>query len=259
MISKNNIQYREQNENDINGQPLISIVTVVFNGAKTLEQTIQSVISQPYQNKEYIIIDGGSNDGTLELIRKYEASLAYWISEPDHGIFDAMNKGIAKARGEIIGIINADDWYEAGIFNTIANQYLKVGPEFVIHGLLRNFLDEKIYSVAGNTIRGVRYNPVHHPTCFIPARIYQNFGNYNINYRYSADYDLILRYIDRGVKFIFIEKIIANFRLGGLSSISKAEKEMYKVKAKHHLISKTEEVLRVLNVTVRSLIKRLLK
>jgi len=92
MISKNNIQYREQNENDINGQPLISIVTVVFNGAKTLEQTIQSVISQPYQNKEYIIIDGGSNDGTLELIRKYEASLAYWISEPDHGIFDAMNK-----------------------------------------------------------------------------------------------------------------------------------------------------------------------
>ncbi|MCX6236020.1 MAG: glycosyltransferase [Bacteroidia bacterium] len=84
--------------------PLISIITVVYNGVKTIEQTIQSVIQQSYQNKEYIIVDGGSTDGTVELIRKYESYLSLWVSEHDSGIFDAMNKGIGMAKGELIGI-----------------------------------------------------------------------------------------------------------------------------------------------------------
>src|SRR5512133_3088942 len=92
---------------DVDYRPLISIITVVYNGIKTIEQTIQSVINQPYPNKEYIIIDGGSTDGTVEVIRKYKSDLAYWISERDNGIYDAMNKGIALAKGELIGILNA--------------------------------------------------------------------------------------------------------------------------------------------------------
>src|SRR5690349_11081866 len=96
----------------IKQQPLVSIITIVYNGEKHLEQTIQSVLSQTYSNIEYIIIDGGSVDNSISIIKKYNNRLAYWISEKDSGISDAFNKGIAKARGEIIGLINADDWYE---------------------------------------------------------------------------------------------------------------------------------------------------
>ena len=94
-------------------QPLVSIITIVFNGGKHLQQTIESVLGQSYSNIEYIIIDGGSKDSSVSIIEKYSAQLAYWTTEPDKGISDAFNKGIKKTKGQIIGIINADDWYEA--------------------------------------------------------------------------------------------------------------------------------------------------
>ena len=90
--------------------PLITIITVSYNAVKTIEDTIVSVLGQTYNNIEYIIIDGGSTDGTLDIIKKYQDKITYWVSEPDKGIYDAMNKGIAKANGELIGIINSDDW-----------------------------------------------------------------------------------------------------------------------------------------------------
>jgi glycosyltransferase involved in cell wall biosynthesis len=93
-------------------QPLVSIVTIVYNGEKHLEQTIRSVLNQTYPKIEYIIIDGGSTDRSPDIIRKYNKSLAYWVSEKDNGVSDAFNKGIAKSTGDIIGLINSDDWYE---------------------------------------------------------------------------------------------------------------------------------------------------
>jgi len=236
--------------------PLISIITVVYNGAKTIEQTMQSVINQSYKNKEYIIIDGGSTDGTVELIKKYESHLTFWTTGPDNGIYDAMNKGISHAKGELIGIINADDWYEANIFNSIVKQYLETGSDHVIYGLLRIFQADEFYAIMGNSIRTLQKNPIMHPTCFIPLKIYLNFGTYNSTYKYSADYDLILRYVNQGVKFSFIEKPIANFRLGGISSIAAAEKEMYRIKANHHLISKTEYILRIILIQLLSIVKK---
>lgn len=240
-------------------KPLISIITVVYNGVKTIEQTIQSVIRQPYENKEYIIIDGGSTDGTVELIKKYESSLSYWVSEHDNGIYDAMNKGITRAKGDLIGIINADDWYEADIFTTIAKQYQETGTNQVIHGLLRNFLDEEFYSIVGNSVRRLRYDMIQHPTCFIPQKLYRTYGNYNSNLKYSADYDLILRYVNQGVKFCFVEKAIVNFRLGGISSTPKAEREMYRVRVNHHIITKVEGFIRINLVYLSSFVKRILK
>lgn len=238
--------------------PLISIITIVYNRVRSIEQTIKSVISQSYINKEYIIIDGGSTDGTIDIIKKYEKSLSYWVSEPDNGIFDAMNKGIGLAKGELIGIINADDWYEDDIFQTIALQYMNTGCNQVIHGLIRNFLNEEFYSMVGNSIRRLRFDMIQHPTCFIPKKLYQTFGVYNITIKHSADYDLILRYVNCGVKFCFIEKPIANFRLGGDSSNIWAEKEMYKVRVKHHIISKTEGMLRIILVQLSSFVKKFL-
>ena len=97
----------------------ISIITVCLNSKRTIEQTIQSVIGQAHDNCEYIVIDGGSTDGTLEILKKYDGSISTIISEPDEGIYDAMNKGIALATGDIIGILNSDDWYEPGIFKLV--------------------------------------------------------------------------------------------------------------------------------------------
>lgn len=236
--------------------PLITIITVVFNGIKTIEQTILSVIRQPYQNKEYIIIDGGSTDGTVDLIRKYESHLSYWVSESDGGVYDAMNKGIGHAKGELIGIINADDWYEENIFSSIAKQYIDTGSDHVIYGLLRIFQDDEFYSMVGNSIRILREDTIMHPTCFIPMKFYRTFGTYNSKYKYSADYDLTLRYVDNGVKFSFIEKTIANFRRGGISASSNAEKEKYRVRVRHHLISKTEYILRIILITTGSFLRK---
>jgi glycosyltransferase involved in cell wall biosynthesis len=241
---------------DKSNEPLISIITVVLNGAKTIEQTIQSVIQQPYQRKEYIIIDGGSTDGTIDVIKKYGPSLTYWISEQDKGIYDAMNKGIRMAKGDLIGIINADDWYEENIFNTIAEQYCGTGFDRVIYGLLRIFKDEAFYSMVGNSIRTLDKENIMHPTCFIPASFYQAFGKYNIGYRYCADYELILRYVNKGVKFSFLEQPIANFRKGGVSSRAKAEKEKYNILAKYRKISIIEYYVRIFQIQLAGILKK---
>ena len=104
--------------------PLVSIITVVFNGERFIEKTINSVISQTYKNIEYIIIDGGSTDKTLDIIRQYEDRIDYWISEPDNGIYNAMNKGIKLSRGKLIGLINSDDWYMENAVETVVARYL---------------------------------------------------------------------------------------------------------------------------------------
>ena len=117
----------------MNNIPLISIITVSYNAVKTIEDTILSVINQTYPNIEYIIIDGGSTDGTLDIIKKYQDKITYWVSEPDKGIYDAMNKGIAKANGELIGIINADDWYELDAVQNVVLEFNNTRPA-IYHG-----------------------------------------------------------------------------------------------------------------------------
>jgi glycosyltransferase involved in cell wall biosynthesis len=244
---------------DKSPEPLISIITVVLNGAKTIEQTIQSVIQQPYQKKEYIIIDGGSTDGTIEIIKKYQPWLTYWISERDKGIYEAMNKGIRMSKGDLIGIINADDWYEENIFSTIAEQYCETGSDQVIYGLLRVFKDEAFYSMVGNSIRTLNKENIMHPTCFIPGSFYKSFGKYNLSYKYCADYELILRYVNRGVKFSFLEKPIANFRKGGASSRVGAEREKYNILTKYHKISKIEYFMRIFQIEIAWILKNFIK
>lgn len=239
--------------------PVISIITVVYNAAKTLEQTMSSVLNQGYHNKEYIVIDGGSTDGSVEIIQKYASQLAYWVSEPDKGMYDAMNKGIARTNGELIGILNADDWYEPEILNEVAQRYLETDKNQVIHGVLRFFKNDEIYYIAGNSIRRIRYEMIHHPTCFVPKKHYETFGCFDLNYKYSSDYDLIMRLIKNGVAFNFMEKIMVNFRLGGASSNWQADVEMWRVRLKYSLVSKTEGWIRLCLVPVIKFIKNFLK
>ena len=126
-------------------KPMISIITVVFNGEKYLEQTIQSVINQTYDNVEYILIDGGSTDGTVDIIKKYGVQIDYWISESDSGIYDAWNKGLSLATGDIIGFCNADDFYEQTTLVKIEQSLKKI--LFKLHMGIHSLLKMKVVLV----------------------------------------------------------------------------------------------------------------
>jgi len=224
--------------------PLISIITVTYNSVKTLEQTINSVLDQNYNNIEYIIIDGGSKDGTMDIIHQYEKKFSTkgysykYISEPDNGIYDAMNKGISLSNGDLIGILNSDDWYEIDTLSTVVSQY-QLNPNYdVFHGLLRNVdKDNVTTSIVGYSAQILKQHMIQHPTCFIKKEVYDSYGLFDTSFTSAADYELVLRIWTNGCKFLFIESILANFREGGISSNMNSFKEDYKVKLKYKLIS----------------------
>lgn len=203
-------------------KPLMSIVTVVYNGELFLEETILSVIYQNYDNVEYIIIDGGSSDGTLDIIKKYEDQIDYWVSESDSGIYDAMNKGINLVSGEIIGLINADDWYEKDVFDKIINDYYQSSKKTIFHGYLKKIKDNDFYSMSTSIIELKKLRKtmvIAHPTVFIPLIIYKENGLYSTDYRIVSDWDLMLRYYKAGISFKNLQFPIANLRIGGISSL----------------------------------------
>lgn len=196
----------------------ISIITVCLNSEKTIEQTIQSVINQKCSDYEYIIIDGKSMDGTCEVIDKYKDYISIVVSEPDLGIYDAMNKGISLATGDIIGIINSDDWYEPGILSQIEKCFLDTDAD-VVYGKM-NLIDENGTSkvLVPSDIEKIRYEmEIPHPTTFVKKSIYERYGVFQLEYKIASDYELMLRLYTKGVSFKYLEQTIANFRLGGTS------------------------------------------
>mgnify|MGYP006076921201 CR=1 FL=1 len=202
--------------------PLISIITVVYNGAKTLEQTIQSVINQTYNNIEYIIIDGGSTDGTLDIIKEYENHISQWVSEPDKGLYDAMNKGISKAKGLLVGMINSDDWYEDNAVELIADAYQKHSEKRIFHGDRFDVLENGSKSVRKFhpskfkfLYYGMTYN---HPSMFIHRDIYKKCF-YNINLRALSDYEFVLKqFLKNKNSFHYVPVAYVNYRLDGISA-----------------------------------------
>jgi len=195
----------------------ISIITVCFNAAETIEETILSVINQQYENKEYIVIDGNSTDGTIDIIKKYEDKIAYWISEPDYGLYHAMDKGIEKSTGDIIGIINADDYYYEGSFENVVKAYeSKSLDEYIFFGDMQH----------GDTlVKGWRPKAIKisafgaHPSMFVPKVIYDKIGAYRLQYKILSDYDFMYRAFNVfNLKPIYLPKRVAFFRPGGLAS-----------------------------------------
>lgn len=200
-------------------KPLISVVTVVLNGKNFLEQGIRSVFEQSYKNVEYIVIDGGSTDGTLDVIRKYENRTDYWISEPDRGIYDAMNKGIMAATGDLIGFLNSDDWYLPGALEEVANAYVLQGDGRTVIAGRWNLVFEDI-DLTINVRPTLKFHagmPLSHQAMFVPKPVYDTLGGYDLQYRYAADLDLALRLYTGGMKFIFLDTVIASFRTSGAS------------------------------------------
>lgn len=198
--------------------PLISIVTIVFNGEAHLEDALRSVIDQTWTNVEYIVIDGGSKDRTVDILRKYDNLIDYWISEKDNGISDAFNKGISCATGQFIGIINADDWYEAGTLEAVANAIINDPDAGVVCGRIQYWKQcRKDFEFESNPSRLHLEMTVNHPSCFVRRDVYQRWGVFRNDFKCAMDYELLLRFKTKGVKFNSLDSVLANMRLDGTS------------------------------------------
>jgi glycosyltransferase involved in cell wall biosynthesis len=195
--------------------PLISVITIVYNGDKHLEQTILSVLGQNYPNIEYIIIDGGSKDRTVEIIRKYADRLKYWVSEKDNGVSDAFNKGLKVATGEFVGIINADDWYAPGAFHLVSGYFT---DNDVLYGDMQMWkAEKKEYVVQGNHHLMESEMSVNHPTVYVRRTCYEKEGAFNSMYKCAMDYDLLLKLKLKNYRFTRVPAVIANMRWDGVS------------------------------------------
>ena len=193
----------------------VSIIISSYNGAPYIGETIESVINQTYPNIEYIIIDGGSTDGTIDIINKYRNEVDLVISETDTGISDAFNKGLRQVSGEIIGIINADDWYDK---DTIERVVKNIKDVDIVYGDLRLWKEDKVDFVLKGDHKLLEHEmTINHPTVFVRKKWYDKFGYFDEAYKCAMDYDIMLRFKVNNCLFGYIPEVLANMRWGGLS------------------------------------------
>ena len=200
--------------------PLVSILTPSYNQGRFLEQTIRSVLSQDYPYLEYIIIDGASTDGSVEIIQRYASQLAWWVSEPDHGQTDAINKGFAHAHGEVLAWLNSDDTYQQGAV-TQAVTALRAHPEAAMVYADANLVDEQgniigRFPSRSTNLKKLLRGSVHIPqqTTFFWARLWQQVGPLDPSFQFAMDYDLWVR-LAKLAPLVYTPRLWANFRLHG--------------------------------------------
>ena len=204
----------------------ISIITVVWNNKETVKDAIDSVLNQTYENIEYIIIDGASTDGTLDIVKSYGDEITKFVSEPDKGLYDAMNKGIAQSTGDVVGILNSDDFYI---------------DKFVIEKVVKEFEDKKCDSVYADLVfvkpenldKTVRYyDSSHftpskfaygwmpaHPTFFVKREIYNRYGVFRTDLKIGADFDILARFLyTQKISYSYMQKVFVKMRIGGVST-----------------------------------------
>ncbi len=227
----------------------VSIITVCFNSEATIRDAIESVLAQKYLDIEYIIVDGQSTDKTLEIVREYQGRLAKIISEPDKGIYDAMNKGIAIATGDVIGILNSDDFYRTdnSISEVVAAFLKSPTTDMVLGGV--DFVNEDELSQAVRYYKSTGFKPwklrfglmAPHPSAFIRREAYNQVGTYKLNYKISADFDFFVRaLLVYKLSFITEDKVWVRMRIGGIST---SGLKSYKVSTQEMLRSFKENEL----------------
>lgn len=213
-----------------NNIPLISVITVSYNAVSTIEETILSVVNQTYSNIEYIIIDGGSTDGTLDIIKKYQDKIAYWISKPDKGIYDAMNKGINNANGDYLFFLGADDKLSnIGVIKDVFGN-IKNSPILIYGNVKYQNGKKNICSRFSKKI--LLHNTIHHQSAFYHKKLFVNF-RYNIYFKIVADYELNLKiYLYNKPETHYVNKVISICTDDGVSRSNAflAQKEMLKVR-----------------------------
>lgn len=207
-------------------RPLISVITVIFNGVATIEHTIRSVLEQTYDNVEYIIIDGGSTDGTLDVLRRYENHIDYWVSEKDEGIYDAMNKGIAIAHGKYIGMLNSDDYFANPFSLEKIVSCLEINNVDAVFSCL-DIVDPANLNRVLRKYRITSFSPFMlrigvmppHPTFYCKKSCYEKAGLYRTDYRIAADFEMLVRLLMQNhISWSFLDETTVKMRSGGLSS-----------------------------------------
>jgi len=203
-------------------RPRVTIVTAVRNRAATLARTIESVLAQTYPEVEHVVIDGASSDGTVDVIRRYAERLAHWQSEPDRGISDAFNKGVVAARGDCIGLLNADDWLEVEQIERAVTALGRSGADFVFGDLL-------YHDAAGRALFRIRGDPhyaraidrgmpdVNHPTLLARREVYERVGGFDPALRFAMDYDWLLRAHRAGFRGTYAPDVVGHMTLAGVA------------------------------------------
>ena len=210
-----------------------SIITIVLNDKQNIEKTILSVINQKI-DLEYIIIDGKSNDGTLDIIKRYESKINALVIEKDDGIVDAFNKGINLATGDIVGIVNSGDFLEDNALELVVNSF--ESDIDIVYGNVQYWDgDEKDYIYSADHRFLDRFMAINHPAVFVKKSIYERFGLFDKNFPIAMDYELMLRFFVNNVRFKYINKVLSNMALGGVSDVNwqRAYKEAYEIRKKH--------------------------
>jgi glycosyltransferase involved in cell wall biosynthesis len=202
----------------------ISIITVCYNSAATIEKTIQSVANQTYTNIEYIIVDGNSKDGTLDIIKKHKDKITQWISEPDKGLYDAMNKGIAMATGDIVGILNSDDtFFSKTVLSAIADFHTKSAIDASVGNIVQHKEDGKVVRVYSSKYwkpekLKIGFMPPH-PSIFFKRSLFDTLGFYELGFIIGADYELITRFFLKAkISWNYSGITTTAMLVGGLSS-----------------------------------------
>jgi len=203
----------------------ISIITVCYNSAATIEDSLQSVAHQTLRDKEHLVIDGASKDGTVEILRCHP-SIARWVSEVDRGIYDAMNKGLSLATGEIIGFLNADDVYaDTGVLTRVAEAMARENLDALFGDA--EFIDARNLRRIVRRYRSNRFRPDRigwgwmpaHPTLFLRRRVFERCGSFRTDYRIAGDFELVAR-IFRGdsLRYRYLPEVLVRMRTGGIST-----------------------------------------
>jgi glycosyltransferase len=225
----------------------VSVITAVYNNKSTIADTIQSVKNQSYEDIEYIIIDGASTDGTIDVIKQYLADVSIFISEPDRGIYDGLNKGISNATGDIICFLHSDDLYQDNfVIEKVVNLFKKTGCDS-LYGDLTYVSKDNTDSI----VRFWRSGYFHfkklkygwmppHPTFFVKAKIYKKYGTFDTSLRISADYDSMLRFLGKEkISITYLPQVLIKMRVGGESNNS-IKNLIRKTKEDYHVIRKNK-------------------
>ncbi|WP_432210126.1 glycosyltransferase family 2 protein [Marinobacter alkaliphilus] len=205
----------------------VSVITVCFNSAETIEGTLAAVSSQTYPDTEHVIIDGGSSDGTVDRVRTRVRESDVLVSEPDEGLYDAMNKGVALAKGDIVGILNSDDFYESeDVISSVVRVFAENPDVDVVFG-------DVVFVAPEDLLRVTRYYGAEHfrpwklrfgwmpphPATFVRKSAYERVGKYRLDMRIAADYDMFVRWLlVAGLKWKYLDKVLVRMRAGGVST-----------------------------------------
>lgn len=274
MLNEDNSQFNIENSTSKKGdlrtkgyfkksfddKPLISIITVVFNGEKYLEETIQSVINQTYDNVEYIIIDGGSTDGTLDIIKKYEDKIDYWVSEKDRGIYDAMNKGIDVASGEWINFMNAgDSFYNEKVLENLFNNNIYENIDVLYGNYNVIYPTKNRIAIPGKENDFWKGSQICHQSSFTKASLLKIY-KYNIKNKISAEFEFFYELHNKNGRFEYIDVILTNYLSGGVSDM----KRIYAIVSFWNIVDKNTKtnlyyIYRILLEILKSWVKKVVK